>query len=108
MTVLKGLLEALVLIIAAAVIAAIAAVVWINIGDGSYISRLGICLLVLGGLFGLAGGLVLTQAGSSDTFAWFGRGPERGDAGGGTVLTNIGIALFVGAPLLIAGAVLLT
>jgi hypothetical protein len=103
-TVLKGLLEALVLIVVAAVVAAIGAVVWISVGEGSFISRLGMCLLVLGALFGVAG--VLSQASSSDIFDWF--GPERDDAGGGRVLTGIGIALFVGAPLIIAGAVLLT
>jgi hypothetical protein len=108
MTVLKGLLEAVVLIIAATAVAAVAAVLWIIVGDGSYISRLGFCLLLIGALLSVAGGLVLSQANSSDTFAWFGHGPERGDAGGGRVLTGIGIALFVGAPLIIAGAVLLT
>jgi hypothetical protein len=104
MTAVKGLLEALVLIVIAAMVAAAAAGIWIAVGTGDFGQRLGICLLVLGALASVTGSF--TRLGSSDAYAWFGHKPERGSVGGGRVLTNVGLFLFVAIPLFVAGAVL--
>jgi hypothetical protein len=106
MTALKGLLEALILVVIAAVVASVLAVVWIAVGDGSFVSRLGICLVIVGALAGVTGGLGFTKMGSADAFAWFGHGPERETAEGGRVLTGIGVFLFVVLPLVIVGGLL--
>jgi hypothetical protein len=107
MTALKGLLEALVLVVIAAVAAAVAAGMWTAAGDGTFVSRFGICLVGAGALVAVTGGLGFTRMGSADAYAWLGKGPERqtGD-GGGRVLTGIGIFLFVTLPLVIAGGLL--
>ncbi|MEH1094109.1 hypothetical protein V6U88_12550 [Micromonospora sp. CPCC 205739] len=43
-----------------------------------------------------------------DARSTFGLAPEREDAGGGRVLTGIGIALFVSVPLVVVGILLIT
>jgi hypothetical protein len=108
MTALKGLLEALVLMVIGAVLAAVLAGVWIAVGDGAFVSRLGICLIVVGALSSATGGLRYTRMGSAEAFAWLGYGPELGSAGGGRVLTGIGIFIFVTIPLVFAGGYLAT
>ncbi|MDQ7905077.1 hypothetical protein RB614_11145 [Phytohabitans sp. ZYX-F-186] len=109
MTALKGLLEALVLVVIAAAVAAVVAGIWVAVGDGTFVSRLGICLVGAGALVAVSGGLGFTQMGSADAFAWFGRGPERGPADdGGRVLTGVGVFLFVTLPLVVAGGFLAT
>jgi hypothetical protein len=109
MTALKGLLEALVLVVIATAVAAVISVVWIVVGDGTFVSRLGICLVGLGALIALTGGLGFTRMGSADAYAWFGLGPERGSGdAGGRVLTGVGIFLFVTLPLVVLGGLLTT
>ncbi|BCB75779.1 hypothetical protein GCM10022251_26270 [Phytohabitans flavus] len=103
MTAVKGLLEALVLVVIAAVVAAVAAGIWVAAGDGTFVSRLGICLVAAGALVALTGGLGLTKMGGADTFAWFGHAPERETVDDGRVLTGIGIFLFVTIPLVVLG-----
>lgn len=106
MTALKGLLEAVVLLVIAAVAAAVIAGAWLAFGGGDFTSRFGVSMVILGALLAASGGLVFSRMDSADAFAWLGRGPERGNAGGGRVLTNIGISLFVGLPLVVAGGLL--
>jgi hypothetical protein len=106
MTALKGLLEAAVLLVIAAVAAAVIAGVWLAFGGGDFTTRFGISMAIVGALLAATGGVAFSRAGSATGFAWLGRGPERGDAGGGRVLTNVGIFLFVAVPLIVAGALL--
>jgi hypothetical protein len=109
MTALKGLLEALVFLVLSAAVAAVIAGLWIGFGDGAFVTRFGICLVVVGALVAITGGLAFSRMGSADAFAWLGRGPERAtDDDGGRVLTGVGIFLFVSVPLVIAGGLLAT
>ncbi|MCW6008658.1 hypothetical protein K1W54_29550 [Micromonospora sp. CPCC 205371] len=109
MTALKGLLEALVLVVISAAVASVIAVLWVAFGDGAFVTRFGICLVVIGALVAITGGLGLSRMGSADAFAWLGHGPERASGDdGGRVLTGVGIFLFVSLPLVIAGGLLAT
>jgi hypothetical protein len=108
MTVVKGLVEASTMLVIAAVVAAISALSWITIGGGDFAGRMGFCLVILGAVLAITGNSALSRMGSSDAFAWLGRGPEVGspDAGGGRILTGIGVFLFVAVPLMAIGAML--
>ncbi|MFD1320160.1 hypothetical protein [Micromonospora sonneratiae] len=105
-TVLRGLLEALVLGVAAAILAAVAALIWVLAGDGEFTTRLGMSLIAIGALLAITGTLSLSRMGTADMRAWFGAAPELGDAGGGMVLTGVGIFLFVSLPLIAVGVLL--
>ncbi|RLP96567.1 hypothetical protein [Micromonospora sp. CV4] len=108
MTVVRGLREALMLFLIATVLVAAAAAVWVAVDGGDYISRLGIALMVVGALFGVTGDLTLSRIGMLGPRATFGLAPEREEAGGGRVLTGVGIFLFVGLPLMLIGILLIT
>ncbi|RLP85465.1 hypothetical protein EAD89_24020 [Micromonospora sp. BL4] len=108
MTVVRGLREALMLFLIATVLVAAAAAVWVAVDGGDYTSRLGIALMVVGALFGVTGDLTLSRIGMLGPRATFGLAPEREEAGGGRVLTGVGIFLFVGLPLMLIGILLIT
>ncbi|MEV4659474.1 hypothetical protein [Micromonospora sp. NPDC049301] len=108
MTVVRGLREALLLFVIAAVLVAVAAAVWVAVAGGDYTARLGIALMVVGALLGVTGDLTLSQIGMLGPRATFGLAPEREEAGGGRVLTGVGIFLFVGLPLILVGVLLIT
>ncbi|MFC0508832.1 hypothetical protein [Micromonospora costi] len=107
MTVLRGLREALVLLVIALVVIAVAAAVWVAVAGGGFASRFGVVSLVVGGLVGVTGDLTLSRIGMLDARAAFGLPPERETGGGGRVLTGVGIFLFVGLPLVVVGVVAL-
>ena len=108
MTMVKGLVEAATMLVIAAVVAAIGALSWIAVGGGDFAGRMGFCLGALGTVLAITGNSAFSRMGSNDAFAWLGQGPEVGslDAGGGGVLTGIGVFLFVAVPLLATGAML--
>ncbi|MEU8261818.1 hypothetical protein AB0C02_14505 [Micromonospora sp. NPDC048999] len=108
MTVLRGLREALVLFVIALVVVAVAAGVWVAVSGGEFVTRLGIALVIVGGLLGVTGDLTLSRVGMLGARATFGLAPERETGGGGRVLTGVGIFLFVGLPLVVAGIMLLS
>lgn len=108
MTVLRGLREALLLFVVVGAVVAVAAMTWVAVAGGDYTARLGIGLVVVGGLLGMTGDLTLSRIGMLGPRATFGAGPERETAGGGRVLTGVGIFLFVGLPLIAVGVLLLT
>ncbi|MGR6319280.1 hypothetical protein Q2K19_29545 [Micromonospora soli] len=108
MTVLRGLREALVLFVIAVVAVAIAAGLWVAVSGGDYVHRFGIALVVIGALLGVTGDLTLSRVGMLGARAAFGLAPERETAGGGRVLTGVGIFLFVGLPLVVAGIALIS
>ncbi|MBY8874289.1 hypothetical protein K7640_20880 [Micromonospora sp. PLK6-60] len=106
MTVLRGLREALVLIVVTAALAALCVGVWVAVSGGGFVHRFGIALVVVALLLAITGDLTLSRIGMLDARTTFGLAPEREDAGGGRVLTGIGIFLFVSVPLLVVGVLL--
>ncbi|MEV0156742.1 hypothetical protein AB0H57_23850 [Micromonospora sp. NPDC050686] len=106
MTVLRGLREALVLIVIVAALAALGVGVWGAVSGGGFVHRFGITLVVLALLLGITGDLTLSRIGMLDARTTFGLPPEREDGGGGRVLTGVGVFLFVSIPLLVVGAML--
>ncbi|MGW1061514.1 hypothetical protein [Micromonospora rubida] len=107
MTVVRGLREALVLFVVALVAVAVAVGVWTVVGGGDFVFRFGVALIVVGTLLGLTGDLTLSRIGMLPARATFGLAPEREDAGGGRVLTGVGIFLFVSLPLMVVGVTVL-
>ncbi|WP_229401492.1 hypothetical protein [Micromonospora okii] len=107
-TVLKGLREALVLFLVAVVAVAVVVGVWTAVDGGEFVFRLGVAFVVVGTLLGLTGDLTLSRIGMLGARATFGLAPEREDAGGGRVLTGVGIFLFVSLPLMALGVALLS
>ncbi|MEV0807725.1 hypothetical protein [Micromonospora sp. NPDC050200] len=108
MTVVRGLREALLLIVIAVGLAAFAAAVWLAAKGGEFTQRFGLLLMIFGVLLSVTGDLTLSRFGTMQSRAVFGMAPEREDAGGGRVLTGVGIFLFVSAPLMVIGIWLAT
>jgi hypothetical protein len=108
MTVLRGLREAALLFVVIGAVVALATMIWVAVDGGDYVARLGIGLVVAGGLIGMTGDLTLSRISMLGARATFGAAPERETAGGGRVLTGVGIFLFVGLPLMVVGVLLLS
>ncbi|MFC0006475.1 hypothetical protein [Micromonospora siamensis] len=103
MTVLKGLREALLLMVVAALVAAVGVGIWVATSGGDFVHRFGVALVVVALLLSVTGDLTLSRVGMLAARSTFGLPPEREDAGGGRVLTGVGIFLFVSLPLLVLG-----
>ncbi len=107
--VVRGLLQALVMVAAGTALACAAAGVWVAVADGIFGSRLGITLLVVAGLSTVTGGTWLSRPETSEARAFLGLGPER-DAdqpAGPSALGPVGVFLFVTLPLAVVGLLLL-
>ena len=106
-TVLRGLIEAALLIAVGALVASAAAGVWMVLDSGEFPFRLGVCMVVAG-LLASAGSGVLTRGDMVRWSAVTGAPVERvAPFGGGRVLTGGGVTLLVGVPLFVGGALLL-
>ncbi|MEV0003549.1 hypothetical protein AB0H28_14850 [Micromonospora sp. NPDC050980] len=105
-TVVRGLREALVLFVIAVVVIAAAVGVWVTVGGGDFVHRVGVAFMLVGGLIGMTGDLTLSRIGMLPARSTFGLAPEREDGGGGRVLTGVGIFLFVSIPLIAVGILL--
>ncbi|MET7950571.1 hypothetical protein [Micromonospora sp. NPDC005324] len=108
MTVVRGLREAFLILVITGAVVAVAAAIWVATAGGAYTNRLGIGLVVVGGLIGVTGDLTLSRMGMLGPRATFGAAPEREAADGGRVLTGVGIFLFVGLPMIVVGVLLIT
>ena len=102
MVVLRGLGQAL----GSAVVPLAAAGLWTAAAGGAYPQRAGLSLLVVAALLALVGGTLVARAGTSDTRAFLGMGPEHAQAEPGGSLGPMGVVLFVCLPLAAAGLVL--
>jgi hypothetical protein len=103
----RGLRQAAVFLGASAVGAAAGAGVWTALNGGSYRVALAVALMIVGGLTGFSGGAVATRAGTIDTWAFLGMGPDRpAEDHAGEGLTTLGVFLFVSLPLFVVGLVL--
>ncbi|MCZ7437210.1 hypothetical protein O7598_12455 [Micromonospora sp. WMMC241] len=105
-TVVRGLREALVLFVIAVVVIAAAVGIWVAVGGGDFVHRVGVAFMLVGGLIGMTGDLTLSRIGMLPARSTFGLAPEREDGGGGRVLTGVGIFLFVSIPLIAVGILL--
>lgn len=106
MTVIRGLREALVLFVIAVVVIAVAVGIWVGVSGGNFTHRLGVAFMVVGALLGMTGDLTLSRIETMPARSVFGLAPEREGAGGGRVLTGVGIFLFVAVPLIAVGVLL--
>lgn len=106
MTVIRGLREALVLFVVAVVLVAVLVGIWVAVAGGDFTQRVGVAFMVVGAVLGMTGDLTLSRIGTMPARTVFGLAPERDDAGGGRVLTGVGIFLFVSVPLIAFGVLL--
>ena len=106
MHVVRGLKQALLMLIIAVALALAGAGVWAALNEDGFRVPFAVALMVLGGLLCLTGGTVVARAESNDVFAFLGRGPDREVTGQGESLAPVGVFLFVSLPLLVAGLVL--
>lgn len=103
MHVTAGLRLAVRLLAVSAVVAAVAALVWVLVAGGAYRPKLGLALMLVAGLLSLTGGLGTGRLESADARAFLGAGPERDDPSPGGALTGVGIFLLVSLPLALVG-----
>ena len=107
MHIVRGLRQAVVLVVALGAFSAVAAGIWTwASGDGGFRVKLAIALLAVAVVISLTGNGVLTRSGTAEINALQGRAPDHEEPPTGGVLTGVGIFLFVGAPLFLAGALL--
>jgi hypothetical protein len=104
--VVRGLRQALVMLLFSAVVALVVAGLWFALQGGGFRSKVAIAAMVLAGLISLTGGAVFSRAETIEQRAFFGMGPDREEPDTGEGLTGLGVFLFVSLPLFIAGGVL--
>src|SRR5687768_15154741 len=99
----RGLRQALVWLVCTALFALVASGVWSALtGDGFRVA-FAVVLMAIGALLAFTGGNAISRAGSMETFAFLGMGPESDDPAAGEGLTGLGMFLFVSVPLVVAG-----
>jgi hypothetical protein len=106
MHVLRGLRQALVMLVVAVALALAGAGVWAAVNEDGFRVPFALALMIFGGLLCLTGGTVVTRGESNDVLAFLGRAPDREVTGQGESLAPVGVFLFVSLPLLVAGLVL--
>jgi hypothetical protein len=106
MHVVQGLRQALVLIVALAVLACAVAGVWTAVAGGGFRVKVAIALLAIAVVISVTGNGVLTRSGTAEMNALLGRGPDHEEPAAGGRLTGVGVFLFVGVPLFVAGGLL--
>ena len=106
MHVVRGLLQALIYLLACLAVALVAALLWLWIG-GSFVTAFAAALLALSILVGTAGSAAFSRFTDHEERAFLGWGPERDESTAEGALTPLGVTLFVGVPMFVAGLVLL-
>jgi hypothetical protein len=106
MYVLRGLRQALILVVVCSSAALAVGWLWWVLQDGGFRAKVGMAMLIIAACMALSGGNVLTRSGTAETNALLGAAPEHEDAPTSGVLTGVGIFLFVALPLFVAGGVL--
>ena len=106
MHVVRGLRQALLLIVACGLAALAVAGLWWWLQDGGLPGQVRDVDADLAACLALSGGNVLTRSGTAGTNALLGTGPENEDPTTGSALTGVGIFLFVAVPLFLLGGVL--
>jgi hypothetical protein len=106
MHVVRGLRQAVLMLVVSVAVALTGAGVWAAVNDDGFRVPFAVALMVIGGLLCLIGGTVVTRAESNEVFAFLGRGPDREVTAEGESLAPMGVFLFVALPLLAAGLAL--
>ncbi|MGY1760818.1 hypothetical protein ACI79G_20170 [Geodermatophilus sp. SYSU D00779] len=104
--VVRGLRQALVMLLSSAVLALAVAGLWCALQGGGLRSKVAIAVMVIAGLISLTGGTAFSRAADNDVRAFLGSGPDREEPYTGEGLTGLGVFLFVSLPLFVAGGVL--
>ena len=104
--IVRGLLQALVMLLFSAVAALVVAGLWWALRGGGFGSKIGIVSMVIASLISLTGGTAFTRAADYEERAFLGMGVDREEPDTGEGLTGLGIFLFVSLPLFIAGGAL--
>jgi hypothetical protein len=104
--VIRGLRQALVMLLLSSVVALVVAGLWFALQGGEFRPKVAITLLVIAGLISLTGGTALSRAVTNDARAFLGMGPDLEEPDTGDGLTGLGFFLFVSLPLFIAGGAL--
>jgi hypothetical protein len=102
----RGLRQALVMLVGAGVVGLAAGAVWTAVWGGGFRSHVGVVLMEVGAVLALTGGNMLARSGSADERAFLGMAPEHEDPYSGEGLTAFGVFLFVSLPLVVAGGLL--
>ena len=103
---LRGLRQALLMVLGSGAVALAVATLWLLVWGGDFRSAFAITLMVLGALLALTGSNVLSRAGGADERAWMGLAPESEDPYSGAGLGPVGVFLFVSVPLFVSGGLL--
>jgi hypothetical protein len=106
MHVIRGLRQALVMVIASVAGALAAAGLWTGVQGSGFRVPFAVGLMAIGGVLSLGGSSVFTRAETNDVRAFLGQGPDREEPGTGENLTGVGVFLFVSLPLFVAGLLL--
>jgi high-affinity Fe2+/Pb2+ permease len=104
--VVRGLRQALVMLLVSVVAALVVAGLWFALGGGAFRPKIGLVLLVIAALVSLTGGTAFSRAVDNDARAFLGMGADREEAYTGQGLTGLGVFLFVSLPLFVVGGVL--
>jgi hypothetical protein len=106
MHVVRGLRQALLMVLGAAVLGLVGAGLWTVWQGGEFRRALALALVILAGVLAFTGGTVLSRGETNDINAFLGRGPDREEPRTGDSLTAVGVFLFVSVPLFVIGGLL--
>ena len=104
--VVRGLQQALVMLIFSAAAALAVAGLWWALQGGGFRSKVGIASMVIAGVISLTGGTAFSRAADYEERAFLSMGADRDEPYTGEGLTGLGIFLFVSLPLFISGGAL--
>lgn len=107
MTLLAGIREALIWLVASLAVVAAGAGLWVTFSNGPYLHTFGVAALAVGLAIPLTGSGKLSAIGTREERAFFGLSPDRTKPSEGRILTHFGIFLLVSLPLICLGAALL-
>ena len=103
---LRGLRQALMMVVVSGGVALAAAAVWAVVWDGDFRAAIGITLMVIAALMALTGTNLLSRATTAGDRAMMGLAPENDDPDSGSALGPAGVFLFVCLPLFVVGGLL--
>lgn len=104
--VVRGLRQAFVTLLLAALLALAAAGVWFALQGGGFRPKVGVVLMIAAGLISVTGGTEISRHMTSDARAFLGAGPDREQPDSGKSLTAAGVFLFVSLPLFLVDGLL--